>query len=76
MGQNVTTIGTCCNYYVKSCLSMDIDVKLKNKFSPSLCKEITWRIIDEGRDFFSMCLDPEGFRRGVPVFKKYAIHYL
>lgn len=71
--------GARCDYYwnlLKLCqiLLMERVMRLKNKFTASLCKEITWSIIDEGRDFFSVRFVPKDFRHGAPDFKECLLH--
>jgi len=71
--------GARCDYYRKlyqlcDIMLMERVIKLRSKFTAMLCKEITWRVIDEGRDFFSRRMDLEDFRRGKPKFKRCVLH--
>lgn len=73
--------GTKCDYYkcllqLSKIILMERVVKHRNKFTAKLCKEITWRVIDEGRDFFSSRYGPEDFRDGPPEFKECMLHMI
>jgi hypothetical protein len=42
--------------------------QLKGKFTPEICRRITWAILDNGKAFFNMMLTPLDFESGLLAF--------
>jgi hypothetical protein len=68
------SFGNRCDYYwnlYKIYIVMDmqeVQQLVKGKFTPEICRRITWAILDDGREFFNMVLTPQDFERGLLAF--------
>jgi hypothetical protein len=65
--------GDRCDYYwnlYKIYTVMDTQEvqQLKGKFTPEICRQITWAILIDGWAFFNMVLTPQDFESGLLVF--------
>lgn len=61
-----TLFGNQCEYFQKlhelyTCLESERVEESWANFSPLLCRQITWAIIDDGREYFAMAMLPDKF---------------
>jgi len=72
--------GDKCDYFcnvlkIYKILEMPEVVQLRSKFSPEICRRITWAIIDDGRSFFNTVITPQEFSKpGMIVFPMSFLH--
>jgi len=72
--------GDKCDYFcnvlkIYKILEMPEVVQLRSKFSPEICRRITWAIIDDGRSFFNTVITPQEFSTpGMIVFPMSFLH--
>ncbi len=55
-------------YKIYTVVDMQEVQQLKGKFTPEICRRITWAILNNGRAFFNMVLTPQDFERGLLAF--------
>ncbi len=65
--------GNRCDYYhnlykIYTVMDMQEVLQLKGKFTPEICRRITWVIHNNGRAFLNMVLTPEDIERGALAF--------
>ena len=65
--------GNRCDYYqnlykIYTAMDMQEVQQLKGKFTPEICRRITWAILDNGKAFFNMMLTPLDFESGLLAF--------
>lgn len=71
-----TLFGPGCDYYLKcfelyTCLDSDKVSENYSKFTPLLCRQIIWAILDDGREYFNNPLMPDDFAVPLGTIIKY-----
>ena len=61
--------GEACPYYIKTMemydmMDMEVVAMLEEKFTPQLCREVTWAWLEDRRFFFSRIVTPDQFATG------------